>query len=192
MYTTSEKCNMSHAFWIFKIPRDRGSDMHAILWKGEEPDKVSGGHCLIKWPLAGDLQAHGKRWFGYLISRMFRKGFKIKLDVAQVEKQRKNLVWTRHPLWVVTRQIGTCFMLQFWSRQGKGIWLCSGSQVGLKEVPLETMPLCNSKKASTNKILETNAWKKQPLSRAHAANFNTSWHRNLYSSGKLSEGPKVI
>jgi hypothetical protein len=21
-----------------------------FLWKGEEPDKVSGGHCLVNWP----------------------------------------------------------------------------------------------------------------------------------------------
>jgi len=57
--------------------------------KGEEPDKVSGGRCLIKWLLASDLQAQGKKWFGHLIFRMFRKGFKITLEVAQVEKTKK-------------------------------------------------------------------------------------------------------
>jgi hypothetical protein len=33
--------------WLLKqIDRMRRS----FLWKGEEPDKVSGGHCLVNWP----------------------------------------------------------------------------------------------------------------------------------------------
>jgi hypothetical protein len=33
--------------WLFKqIGRMRRS----FLWKGEEPEKVSGGHCLVNWP----------------------------------------------------------------------------------------------------------------------------------------------
>jgi hypothetical protein len=33
--------------WLFKqIDRLRSS----FLWKGEEPEKVNGGHCLVNWP----------------------------------------------------------------------------------------------------------------------------------------------
>lgn len=25
---------------------------NAFLWKGDGPEKVSGGHCLVKWPVS--------------------------------------------------------------------------------------------------------------------------------------------
>ena len=52
--------------------------------------------------MSGDLQAQGIGRGDLDILYMFRtfcKGFKIILDVVQVEKQRKSLVWNRYLLW---------------------------------------------------------------------------------------------
>jgi hypothetical protein len=43
----------THFLTIYRLPRwaEREIDRYrrSFLWRGEEPDKVKGGHCLVKW-----------------------------------------------------------------------------------------------------------------------------------------------
>jgi hypothetical protein len=45
----------THFLTCYKLPKWAEKDInhfrHSFLWRGKDPDRVKGGHCLVKWKI---------------------------------------------------------------------------------------------------------------------------------------------
>lgn len=69
--------------WLFK---QIGKMRRSFFWKGEEPDKVNGGHCLINWPTVCTPKPFGR--VRHLGPRTFSACPQITMDLVPMETQR--------------------------------------------------------------------------------------------------------
>jgi hypothetical protein len=46
---------LTHFLTVYKLSKWAAKDIdhfwRSFLWRGEDPDKVKGGHCLVKWKI---------------------------------------------------------------------------------------------------------------------------------------------
>jgi hypothetical protein len=67
----------THFLMVCKLPAWAEKDIdhfrRSFLWRGEESDKVKGGHCLVKWKVC----TQPKKWGGLGIKDLDRFGMAL-------------------------------------------------------------------------------------------------------------------
>jgi hypothetical protein len=64
----------THFFTVYKLHKWAKKDIdhfhRSFLWRGEDPDKVKGGHCIVKWKMC----IRPKKWGGLGIKDLKKFG----------------------------------------------------------------------------------------------------------------------
>jgi hypothetical protein len=124
--------------WLFKrIGRMRRS----FLWKGEEPEKVSGGHCLVNWPTTCAPRDLGG--LGILDLERFARALRLRWLWIKWQHPARPWVGLDTP---VTAPTGTFSMPQRLLQLARVIRQASGTQIGSMDKRQNTLHPPSSKK----------------------------------------------